>query len=409
MREFGILYRYELKKIMQRKIVKIATVIVFALILGTVCAELSGNYYVDGKVYDTHYHMMKTDREYARKLNGRKINQDLIMEMQDAYRHIPENEREGRYSLTEEYQDWARPYSQIYQFVNMVMEKKTLSDLLAWKADENELYENLGRRIEEEREDAFLTEEEKAFWREKEEQTEKPYTFYYAEGYWKLLYSSYGICYVLLLYAAVCLADLYTREHSLRTDQLLLSSRLGKRQLYWAKALAGMSFAGMASLILIALVMFEVLFIYGTDGFQMALQYAGAFFYYSEPVSVGTTVIIVYALILAAVLVTGAFVVMLSELLQNGTAVLAVVFGMVSVTMFFNIPPQMRLASQLYAYLPGKLLSLNMGGAFSLRLVRVFGRYLTTWQFVPLLYLLSGAAFLLIGKWAYGRYQVSGR
>lgn len=407
MRDFGMIYRYELKKIMRRKIVIIATVIVFAATLGTICVELFGNYYVDGEVYDTHYHMMKTDREYAGKLNGRKINQDLILEMQSAYRQIPVKEREGRYSLTEEYLTCARPYSQIYQFVSRIMEKKSLSDLLAWKADEDELYENFDRLIEEEREAACLTEGEKTYWREKEEQAQKPFTFYYADGYWKLVRSSYGLCYVLLLYAVVCLADLYTREHSLRTDQLLLSSRFGKRQLYWAKALAGMSFAGVTSLILITLVIAEVLFFYGADGFQMTLQYA--FFYDTESVSVGTMVIILYALILLAVLVTGAFAMMLSELLHNGTAVLAVIFGMVSVTMFFNIPPVFRLAAQLYSYLPGKLLSQNTGGAFSPRLVRIFGGYLTAWQIVPLLYLVCGAAFLFIGKWAYGRYQVSGR
>lgn len=409
MKSFWIIYRYELKKIVQRKMIAITTVIVFAVLLFTVCAELFGNYYVDGEVYDTHYHMMKTDREYARKLNGRKINQDLILEMQAAYSHIPVNERVGRYSLTEEYLTYARPYSQIYQFASRVMEKKTLSDLLAWKADEGELYENFSRITEETRENSYLTKGEKAFWREKEAEIEKPFTFYYAGGYWKLLNTAYGVCYVLLLYAAVCLSDLYTREHSLRTDQLLLSSRLGKGQLYWAKALAGISFAGIVSLVLIALVMIEVFTLYGTDGFQMALQYTFSCLYYTEPVSVGVMVIIMYALILLAVFMTSVFVMMLSELLHNGTAVLAVICGMVSVTMFFNIPPWHRLLSQLYSYLPSKLLSDNMGGVFSLNLVRIFGKYYTTWQIVPVLYLVCGALFLLIGKRFYGRFQVSGR
>ncbi len=84
MNNFGVLYHYEIKKLIRRKIVWITGAIILALSLLSVTADVTGKYYVDGEVYDTHYHMMETGREYERKISGREINQELMEEMQAA-------------------------------------------------------------------------------------------------------------------------------------------------------------------------------------------------------------------------------------------------------------------------------------------------------------------------------------
>lgn len=400
---FRVMYGYEIKKLMKRKLVWIAGTITIALALLMVIADVTGRYYVDGVVYDTHYHMMETDREYERALSGQAIDRELIVKMQEAYRKIPAEE--ARYSLTEEYQTYARPYSAIFHIVRRTMGFSDREEICAWEADEEEFYDNFINSAESACNNSFLSEREKAYWMDKIEALDKPLIFGYAGGYRKLILYFQTICFLILFFIVVCLSDLFTKEHTLKTDQLLLSSRFGKRQMYWAKTAAGMSFAGVSALGVGSIAVAAALCIYGTDGFGVMIQIAVSS--YPLPLTMGYTIILMLCLMVLAALFTGVFVMMLSELLHNGVAVLATAGGAILMPLFIRIPPQYRLIAQLWSYLPGNLL--DMDNIFSLRLIPLFGGYLTIWQAAPVLYILLGVLFLRRGLRAYQKYQVSGR
>ncbi len=403
MNNFGILYRYEIKKLIRRRIVWITGVIILALSLLSITADVTGKYYVDGVVYDTHYHLMVTDREYNRKISGREINQELMEEMQAAYRKVPTDAL--RYSLTDEYQTYARPYSQIYQIVRKVIGFSDHEDMCAWEVDEAAFYNAFSENNEAAYISDFLTEGEKAYWRKKEAALKKPFVFGYAEGYWKLISSAQTISVMMLLFCAICLSDIFTREHTLRTDQLLLSSRFGKWQVYLAKAAAGMSFVLISTFLMAITVVFTSLGIYGIDGFSVMIQIAVAG--YPLQLKAGIVVIMMYALMILAVLLTAAFVIMLSELFHSSTATLAAVSGIILIPLFVRVPSQLRILAQIWGYLPGRLL--NTDTIMGVRLLPFFGSYLTMWQATPLIYILLGALFLYFGMRAYQKYQVSGR
>ena len=57
MNNFGVLYRYELKKILKRKIVYAALAISFLATAIILTAELTGSYDIDNEKADTKYHM----------------------------------------------------------------------------------------------------------------------------------------------------------------------------------------------------------------------------------------------------------------------------------------------------------------------------------------------------------------
>lgn len=403
MNNFGVLYRYEIKKLIRRKIVWITGTIILALSLLSITADVTGKYYVDGEVYDTHYHMMETDREYDRKISGREIDQELMEEMQAAYRKVPTDAL--RYSLTDEYQTYARPYSQIYQIVRKVMGFSDLEDICAWEVDEAAFYDAFAENNVEAYSSGFLTEGEKAYWRKKEAALTKPFVFGYADGYWKLISSAHTISVMLLLFCTICLSDIFTREHTLRTDQLLLSSRFGKRQVYLAKAAAGMSFVLVSTLVMVITMIITSLGIYGTDGFSVMIQIAVAG--YPLQLKAGIVVIMMYALMILAVLLTAAFVIMLSELFRSSTATLAAVSGISLLPLFVHVPSQLRVLAQIWGYMPGGLLDTDT--IMGVRLLPFFGSYLTMWQATPLIYILLGALFLYFGMRAYQKYQVSGR
>lgn len=61
-----------------------------------------------------------------------------------------------------------------------------------------------------------------------------------------LIKIAYTVSILQLLLIGICLTGVFTDEHTRRTDQLLLSGRLGKKELFRVKMLAGMSFAAVS-------------------------------------------------------------------------------------------------------------------------------------------------------------------
>lgn len=84
MKRIGTLYAYELKKIASRKIVWIVGIIMIFLCAFLSFSDLiSSSYYGEDEI--SGYEAMKINREYARNLADRKIDDTLLREMQDYY------------------------------------------------------------------------------------------------------------------------------------------------------------------------------------------------------------------------------------------------------------------------------------------------------------------------------------
>lgn len=403
MKIFMTLYQYELKKILNRKLVWITLLICIGCIVMIAAFELSGNYYVDGEVFDTHYHMFQVDSAYRRALSGRVIGQELLEEMMEAYGKIPITE--GRYIVTEEYQKYARPYSDIFNLVWDLKRGNPLYD--GWNADEQDLYDSRARWQEETRTSLFLSEAEKEFWREKEAQIDKPFTYFYHEGYGAILSDFETVGILMLLLTAVCLSGVFPDEHVRRTDQMILSSAKGKYMVYWAKLSAGISVSFICAAVMGVVAVTAALVIYGAEGFRTAVQMYRSLDDYSYPLSIGQACIIAYGIFLLTAVLMGVLVMVWSELLRGSIATLALSTGVIIAGQMIRIPNQYRLAAQIWQSLPMSFLSRS--GLFSQRLVVVGGHCFTVWQVVPILYVLCGVAVAVGGLRIYRRYQVSGR
>ena len=123
MNTFKSLYFYECKKIWNRTIVKISLILCLILVVISGTVRLFGNYVVDGEILGSNYNEIKKDQGYARELNGRKIDQNLLEEMVAAYRKVPVTP-EKHYTGSPEYQKYARPYSEIFNFTVSYFELK---------------------------------------------------------------------------------------------------------------------------------------------------------------------------------------------------------------------------------------------------------------------------------------------
>ncbi len=310
-----------------------------------------------------------------------------------------------RYTLTEEYQTYARPYSEIFNLVRTWTGMK-MEEVKAWEADEQALYRMRQENLEKEWQDAMLTEKEKAFWREKEAQIDKPVTYLYYDGLGRCAVHFVPTIGVLtLLFVAVSLSGIFAEEHTRRTDQLILTGAKGKSTAYYAKILAGISFAALGTLVMETLTVILALSLYGAGGSEAAFQlaYAG----YSYPLTVGQACLIEYGIILVTAVTGGVFVMVLSEVMHNSLATLAVCSGWIIAGMMIHIPEQSRVLCQIWNWQPSNFPAVQ--NIFDERMIPLFGRCLVSWQIVPVLYLFFALLAVAWGIRVYRRYQVSGR
>lgn len=402
MNNFGVLYRYELKKILKRKIVYVTLAVCFIVTALILIGELIGSYYIGNEKVDTKYHMFLTDRNYQKKLNGKEINQSLLEETIEAYGMIPITAE--KYSSTEEYQKYARPYSAIFNFVRATTQM-TFSEIIQWTPGLDDLYARRQSMLENQWISENLSEGEKAFWQQKEADINTPFIYQITESYSILFRAVTTIGLFVLMAVSICLSGLFAEEHTKRTDQLILCSKHGKGMAYWAKILAGISFAIGTSLLLSTFASILSVCIYGTDGFDAMFQLI--FARYSYPLTACQAVLILYGCVIVTSVIFSTIVMLLSEILHSSIATLAITFGMLILSMICSIPSQYRVLAQIWDWLPSGFLT--PWNIFDIRLVFAFGHYLTAWQAVPVIYILASMLIAAIGKPIYRHFQVSGR
>ncbi len=415
MNNLGTLYQYELKKILKRKLVLASLLLGFLPISLTILSALFGNSYLNGEVYMSHYDLYFLNQEHERALSGREIGQQLLEEMVESNRKLKDQTQrfddgllptnEERQKLNEFYYTYAAPYKAIYNFAKTAAALTSDEINATWEVDENNFYERRTAKVHKSWEEYHLTDTEKNFLEEKEQLLEKPFVFAHTAGWQVLLDSLYSIGLFVLFVILICLSGMFPVEHSRRTDQLILCTKEGKNTLYFAKILAGISFSAGTALIFTIFSFILALSIYGTDGFSAAFQLAMPV--YSLPLTMGQAVLLSYAILLLASILLGICVMLLSELLHNSTATLAVLSGILILTMVLNIPEQYRLLSQIWDCLPS--CSVAAWVIFRERPYSLFGLHLAAWQFIPALYAVLSCLFAAIGKPLYGKYQVTGR
>lgn len=395
---------YEMKKILIRKSTWITFGVFTAVTIFLMGVVFFGSTYIEGEFLETHAEGFSVEKENGKRLSGRKVDEELLKEVQEAYQSIGDEKDKG-YMLTEEYQMNIRQYSQVYSFIRELSRYAGINPLTA---SEEEFYQARIRFLKEQREYYHLTEEEQKYWQEKEEKVEKPFIFQYGMAYADLVDMSglYMICLTVTFMLAICLSSVFMEEHERRTDQMLLSSHMGRGHLYFAKILVGSLFSFAAGFFFFLLLLAENFIAYGTEGFTAAIQlFMPA---YSYPMSIGDAFFILSGILLLSCVLTGIFTMVLSELIHSKVGTMAIIIVILFAARLIPVPADYRILSQLWNYIPINLIYTEAGFTDT-RLVSLFGIQLTSWQFGPILYIGLSILFIWIGKKAYCRYQIEGR
>lgn len=345
MKQFGTLVFYEMKKIMYRKNTWITIGILLILCLVLMAGMSFGSSYVEGEILETHKEGNAIDRK-----NG--LNP---------------------FTVTEE-----------------------------------EFYEARERAVSENWEKCKLKEKEKEYWQEKEDKLRKPFTYQYAEGYGYLISMNgvYMVCLLTTFLIAICMSCVFTEEHGKKTDQLILCSRLGRKQTYFAKILAGTVFSFLSGILFLVVTVAGSFLAYGSEGGLAMLQLFAPD--YSYPLTVFQVLLIFSGILLLACVMTGIFAMALSEITKSNIGTMAAIVAIMFISRLIQVPENIRMLSQLMNLFPLNILKLD-AGFIDMRLFSIFGLKLTSWQFAPFLYALLIGIFVLVGKKVYCRYQVQGR
>ena len=395
------MYGYELKKLVQKKLLWVSLLVCMAAIAFSILFPLLGTYSANGVPISTNYEQHLIDQAHRKALSGKPIDQSLLEETLAAYKDLP---IETNYVLTEEYQTYARPYSEIFNLIRVWtgMDKQAV---VQWVPDEATLYATMMGRFEESSINNHLTEAEIAYWQGQADTITTPIVYQFHEAYRCILENFLIVGFMMLLFTAIALSSSFPDEHTHRTDQLMLCTANGKRRLYWVKLFAGITVGFVGALLMTSLTWLLCLCIYGSEGFDTSMQ----IFYtnYAGNITIGKACLIAYGCLLVTAFLISIFVMFLSELFHSSIAAIAITAAMILAGALVQPPAEYRILGQIWDYLPTCFLA--MWNTFDLRLVSLFGTHFTSYQIVPLIYVVVASLLAFLGRRIYCRRQISGR
>ena len=385
------LYRFELKKCLQQKVLWITGgILLLCLCLwgAAACLQTTDSGLRGEEIIRLH-------REGGAALAGETVDQDMLDQFRPAYEKMvfAGDARELMGCID------------IYEFLGHVLDTAASAEILA--VDQQMLYERLEDKLRTEAEKGSATEQAASYWQSKvQQQLSQPLVYGgYHEGWSQMASLMKVMTFLEVLFLSVALSGMFPQEAQHRTDQLILSSRRGRTALYTGKLLAGLTVGVGFGLLLLATLLGVTGLVYGLEGFGVS-----ALFTLLMPLgaSIGQVTLILFGAFLAAAAVTSLAAMVLSQVTRNSVATMGILVGILLLTTLITaVPESPRLLSVLWYLLPSNFVSLQ--GAFRYDLLSVGGLSLTTWQVTPVVYLLLTALLALGGRRLYRRCQVGAR
>lgn len=341
MKEFGILYVFELKKILGQRLVLVSLLLGVAMILGwnLLTFASTGYYYVyDAQKNDVerllrpYGEVEAMRRDYMRGLSGQVLDDPLMEQLTAGYRDSDTGTRQ-----------WNLNDYSPFRYLNTMLSRSGVTAQV--------FYRSMVWKFGVNREENLLTPEEITYWQEQASGLE-PFRLDYAGG-WQAMAQNCGLLsQVAVLLSAVCVCRLYAEEHRTRTDQLVLASARGKTTAFWARWCAGVSFAAGLSLALSGVYILAYCIFYGPDGFSTALQLWSEGGALPLHLSMGGYVLVMVALLVLGGMAMVSLVMLLSEWLRSAVLALVVPFLLSGATVLGLFQGQGRLVQQITSYLP---------------------------------------------------------
>jgi ABC-type transport system involved in multi-copper enzyme maturation permease subunit len=396
LRSFWRLVGYEYKKILLKKSVTVALLLAIIACVLSVWGTLYGGNYVNGEKYESYYEAMIKDRAYARTLAGREIDSGLIMEASQAFEKIPSRDY---YFDAPEYQAFARRYNEIYnisrQMLSTQAHRFNVDDFQTLTEEQAQRFYIVRRdkQVQTVEETGMSrTAKEKMLALDSEIKT--PFAFSYTEGYTRFFCIMYTNGLMAAFILAVCIAPIFSGEYATGVDQIILTSKHGKRRIIQAKLFTGFSLSAAIYLVLTLITYSISMLTFGLDGRNAPLQ----LFYPMSPypVTMGQTAWMVSVSGFFACLMTAAITMLLSAKLKSAYRVIIPVTLLLVAPTFLSVSSDRIVLYNLFRLLPVQMM--NFGSVINIIQYELFGLIFGAYVVLPLF---AAAVCILLAPLAY--------
>lgn len=179
-----------------------------------------------------------------------------------------------------------------------------------------------------------LSEEEKAYWRDKNSRVAEPFPYGYFEG-WEIIISAFELLMFAVLAICIVIAPVFAGEYQAGTDAVILSAKYGKTKVTAAKTAAALLFGVLAFTLHVVIAFALPLAAFGIDGWNLPLQINGTTVPYPMTFLEGTLVNlgVIYLVLIAMIGLT----LFLSSRMKSPYLVLAVVVPVLFIPMFLSL------------------------------------------------------------------------
>ena len=371
---FKIIFLYEFKKIIKSKLT-IAAVLLAVLIVMYTSLDIGGN--------------SKGVVESMKGINGRVIDDTLLQEM---------------YSSIDDYgSEWTTDnmkYKGLASFEQGVVGHEVLSNYSA-----DDIYELRSGTPHDAYDKGTITKGELKWWESEENIVKTPFTYFY-HGDMFLLASVIGyICLLLLLVSSISLSSVFSGERKNRTDQIILCTKNGKRVIFGAKILAGVTFLISLYIVLMIIAFMVVAITKGLDGWKACVQLS--FPYAAYPYTFGEYICIQLIILLFVSVLFAVLAMVCSQLFGKTVAVTGFMMGLFFFSGIITFPDSFRIPQHILSLFPTELTTIF--SLYSFRLIGFGTHYLSDYQAAPIIYIAISLLILYFGYRSYQCYQIKGR
>lgn len=399
------LYMYEMRKLLRRRSIWIVMAVCALLLSFTVLFGQAGRYYGDAKTLGECYELFFEERRAKETLSGREIDQALLEEMSAAYRKMPEELLSQGNKKTRESLAYVGAYTEIFELVRfwLGMDFRSAVD---WEPSEENLYGARRRMAEIYCRELGFSEEQKGFWLEGESRIPAPVKYVYHDAYYMFMVVQPMVWFCLTPVLVMGVSGMFAEERMRGTDQVALACAKGRGCLYWAKLWAGITLAALCAALMNAVVAASAFCIYGTGGFEAAVQFF--YPYYAYPMTMGQACLILYGIFLLIAMMDSVFVMVLSELSGSSRAALILAMGILGLGMAATMLFYDRRYGMPSFYFLLPMPFLWHEAIFDIHPVVLWGQCFAVWQVIPAVQLFYGILAAAAGRFAYVRHQVRG-
>ncbi|NYB73739.1 ABC transporter permease [Sedimentibacter hydroxybenzoicus DSM 7310] len=356
MKSFFRLIGFEYKKIFKKRSNIVILLIAVFLTAFSSLGPLMGNYYIKGEIFESNYEGMKRDREYIRSLSDREVGSDILSEAIGAYSLIPPTD--GKYTDTDEYQRYARPYSEINYIIrksygmNDWKEVKSLTG-----KDVKSFYDVRQGAVERSIEETTMSPAEKSASVSLSRQVKTPFAYSYTGGYTRFFSQMYTTAILICFICSICIAPLFSGEYTDKTDSLILSSKYGKNKVIHAKLITGISFSVLLTIMLTIVSYVTVMMFFGREGGEAPIQ---IFLPLSiHPFTIVQAALLYFTIVLMGNLLSAAIVMLLSARLKSPFMVMVIMTVITVSPMFINISENTLWIYHLFNLIPVNMFYLS--------------------------------------------------